>query len=620
MNIRSGAVLIPALCLVLGLVLFPGATARGAQEPGDPVGLEAEEAWDCYRNGNYECSRRLFRELLETGEDTRQYALGLAYSLRALDRPDRALEVLDSRNLTGGEADELRLGLHSSLGLAAYESQEFETAARHLQRARELAPKDAGLLEVLAWSRYRLGEYDRAFEHFHRLHVRTGNPEAAAAALKALEMADSPRADAYAARLADSQDPVLRKAAADHAWAQGNTLRAWSLYPGPGTCYTGCGSPGLETWSHVSWKDGDPGFSRLFALEQEVSARYVAAQGLELRGGGAYLHLAAGDAPSPPVAGRWYRHLEDPSSQTHAQVESLDAAAPFLAVRGETPWPWLARAGSTPLGGAVDPLPTAVFRLGNPEGWFVQAHQCSLEDSLLSRAGLVDPYGGETWGRVVRAGALAGGVLELPWQAWLSFQAGGDHIYGRNVADNRRAEGSAALGRTSSLGPGYLSLGASTTWMHYHANQDHYTFGHGGYFSPEAFVVSGLFSRWVARDCLGWHLDVEAFAGYMDQDSAAAPRYHDPGPGIAALTDPQAVAEAGGRYPSGGDAGLGCNLAVSAMTGLGGRWAAGVAGGYESSPGHERAQAMVLIRYGFSPRSTLCRSAGLVGRVSPCRP
>ncbi|MGC4252381.1 MAG: cellulose synthase subunit BcsC-related outer membrane protein [Sphingobium sp.] len=147
-------------------------------------------------------------------------------------------------------------------------------------------------------------------------------------------------------------------------------------------------------------------------------------------------------------------------------------------------------AGTTPLGfedtevtwrAAVSPRlsPHANARL-----WFERK---PVTDSVLSYAGTRDPVTGDFWGQVMRIGGGAS----------LSYDRDGTGLYGdlsyyRYRGDDVRRNRSFQVNAGGYL-PFYrgdrssLTGGINVNYQDYANNQNYFTFGHGGYFSPQSF-------------------------------------------------------------------------------------------------------------------------------------
>jgi hypothetical protein len=157
--------------------------------------------------------------------------------------------------------------------------------------------------------------------------------------------------------------------------------------------------------------------------------------------------------------------------------------------------------GSTPLGfaisnvvGGAEIAPT----IGQDLVLRVTGERRAVTDSLLSYAGATDPLTG-VWGGVTRTRVHA--QLEFsPGQA--NFYAGGgyDWLSGKNVLSNTEVElgagGSYPLYKTPS---DEVRVGLNLVYFGYSNNQDHFTVGYGGYFSPQDYVAAVVPVTWTAN-------------------------------------------------------------------------------------------------------------------------
>lgn len=115
-----------------------------------------------------------------------------------------------------------------------------------------------------------------------------------------------------------------------------------------------------------------------------------------------------------------------------------------------------------------------------------------VTDSVLSYAGTRDPVTGQRWGQVMRTGGGAG----------FSYDRNGTGVYGEasynryngtNVRQNTGIE--ANVGGYIRLIKGarsQLTGGINANYQTYDNNQNYFTYGHGGYFSPQSFLSIGF--------------------------------------------------------------------------------------------------------------------------------
>ncbi len=139
----------------------------------------------------------------------------------------------------------------------------------------------------------------------------------------------------------------------------------------------------------------------------------------------------------------------------------------------------------------------------------------SVKDTQLSYGGLRDPgsaslsFPGTVWGGVI---ANQGNVQFSRGDAQSGFYvgAGGQYITGYQVESNTRLDGSGgAYWRVKSLPEfGNLSIGANFFGMHYAHNEGAYTFGMGGYFSPQEYFLANIPITWSGHYNTRWHYEI----------------------------------------------------------------------------------------------------------------
>ena len=113
-------------------------------------------------------------------------------------------------------------------------------------------------------------------------------------------------------------------------------------------------------------------------------------------------------------------------------------------------------------------------------------------DSVISYGGTRDPVTGQYWGQVMRTGGGAGLSVDHEGNgvyADLTY----NHYAGTNVPTNHNIE--ANLGgylRVAHSEHGNLTAGMNVNYQAYGNDQDYFTYGHGGYFSPQSFLSIGF--------------------------------------------------------------------------------------------------------------------------------
>jgi hypothetical protein len=140
---------------------------------------------------------------------------------------------------------------------------------------------------------------------------------------------------------------------------------------------------------------------------------------------------------------------------------------------------------------------TGGVRLGRPDGpLVVKLTRENVKDSLLSYAGTRDPGTGSVWGGVTSNGASAQ-VSHDESGIGQYLVITGSLLRGDHVADNWSLQGTAgAYWQIARTDYGGLTVGLNATGMHYERNLNFYSLGHGGYFSPQKFLVGSIPLSW----------------------------------------------------------------------------------------------------------------------------
>ncbi|WP_380779666.1 cellulose synthase subunit BcsC-related outer membrane protein [Sphingomonas sp. R86520] len=217
------------------------------------------------------------------------------------------------------------------------------------------------------------------------------------------------------------------------------------------------------------------------------------------------------------------------------QAETQHASGVALAASYDSPG-LRAEVGSTPIGFDDTEVTwgfTAKPRLSrtvSAQGWVKRE---PVTDSIVSYAGTRDPVTGARWGQVMRTG----GGASLSWDSegtGVYADVSGYRYTGDNVRRNRGYQANAG---------GYLPVyhdehstltgGLNLNWQSFDNNQNYFTYGQGGYFSPQSFLSMSLPVRY-AYNSARWEGRLGVAPGYQSFEQDKAPMYP---------TDPNAQAD-----------------------------------------------------------------------------
>lgn len=256
--------------------------------------------------------------------------------------------------------------------------------------------------------------------------------------------------------------------------------------------------PSVRAGLGLAGRSGSPGLDRMTAITGEIEGDLPLAG----TGGSLFLRveptrLTSGNLPGNIVEPRrfGFNALNDPNlGFPPSRLGSDDAAGVGLAIGFRSALVRL-DAGTTPLG----------FRRSNVVGGIefapelapgtrlrLTAERRAVTDSILSWGGARDATTGAEWGAVTRTGGRA--ALEFTGASANSYVLAGYHLYqGRNVVDNRMIEVGAGVSFPIWQRDGAEArLGFEVNYIDFERNLRYFSFGHGGYFSPQNFFSAGI--------------------------------------------------------------------------------------------------------------------------------
>ena len=242
-----------------------------------------------------------------------------------------------------------------------------------------------------------------------------------------------------------------------------------------------------------SGRAGDPGIDQLIISDTLLGAAYTASNQVRL---GVEAHGV-------------YAYSGTPGGSSSLMFGTLPANALF-GEQSQIGYSGIAELSTNTLGLSVGTSPQGFhvhnliggLRLRPLNGWFtLEGVRDSVKDSLLSYAGAVDPGSGVRWGGVV-ANTVTGKFNSVP-STDIRYKRIGEYasgsysfLQGVHVPDNWNAAGNAGL--YWQMVPG-LTLGVNVNGMHYGKDLKFFSFGQGGYFSPQQFYLASIPISWYAR-------------------------------------------------------------------------------------------------------------------------
>ncbi|MGF6414923.1 cellulose synthase subunit BcsC-related outer membrane protein [Paraburkholderia sp. MM5482-R1] len=232
----------------------------------------------------------------------------------------------------------------------------------------------------------------------------------------------------------------------------------------------------------------------------------------------------------------------------------------------------------------------------------------AVTDSLLSYAGARDAAAGLEWGGVTSNGALA----SLSWDdgtSGLYVNASYQHYMGTNVPSNNAIKGGGGVyTRLVKDADQTLTVGVNTTIMGYNRNLSYFTYGQGGYFSPQQYVILNLPVEWSGRTGL-FTYDVKGSIGVQHYREDAS-NYFPLNDGSTRQGDAAAAAQSLGNgltavYPGQSKTGVSYSISGVGEYQLAPQLAVGATASLGNAYEYREWLAAVYVRYSFNKQTGL---------------
>ncbi|CAE6688605.1 tetratricopeptide repeat protein [Paraburkholderia aspalathi] len=232
----------------------------------------------------------------------------------------------------------------------------------------------------------------------------------------------------------------------------------------------------------------------------------------------------------------------------------------------------------------------------------------AVTDSLLSYAGARDSGSGLEWGGVTSFGGLA----SLAWDDGtngLYVNAAYQNYHGYHVASNNAVKGGGGIyTRVYKDADQTLTVGVNTTLMTYNRNLSYFTYGQGGYFSPQQYMILNLPVEWTGRNGQ-FTYDVKGSIGVQHYRQDASDYFP-----LDGTLQANAAAEAktlgsnldsGAQYPGQSKTGVSYSLSAVGEYQLAPQLAFGATASLGNAYEYREWLAAVYLRYSFSKQTGL---------------
>lgn len=360
----------------------------------------------------------------------------------------------------------------------------------------------------------------------------------------------------------------------------------------------------VETAYYTSSKSGDDGISRFNLTEVPVYGRVPFGYHGHAFAHADQLRLSSGRLDGQADTARDYGKIAALGNQSLPYGGEQQAKGTFLAAGYEADQ-WRADIGLTPSTFPVSYL-TGGLRLNGEwqdNTWSVDVSRRPVTSSVLSFAGAKDPVTGEVWGGVRRTGSTVRLSRDLNEAVSVSGAVGVGVLSGENVPTNRELSLRSGVDWTVlNDADQRVNTGMTLSWSQYGQNLGGYTFGQGGYYSPQSNVSLGVPIEWTGRQGW-WSWQLAGALGYSQTRSDGSDFYPDR-PDLQAAAVSRANALGFGAPVRDGSSGGG--VSYSAQGALEARvtpqWVLGGLFQFDRSEDYAPDRFALYLRYHFEPQ------------------
>lgn len=486
-----------------------------------------------------------------------------------------------------------------SLVRVLYEMQDDEAANRELDRALAEAPPDDVWTQLAAVRRLNaMQRYDEAIALNDRLRA---------------QFPDTPAVTVQRGRIAQSQRHYNEaKAWYDQARKEEIVQGALPGYDGMTSAESAIDSLEARRNSYVAagyeidQKKGDGGISMFNARAVPLYGQYAVGYDGHVFAQTDYVSADSGDLPlngtsefgTLPLLNVPSFRAANPGVLADYGTKRQKAHGQALMLGYENDW-IRADIGHTPIGFPVSYVTGGVRLFGNlgRYNYWVDASRRPMTGSMVSYAGanlpLPEIFGDGKWGGVRRDALTFHASRDFP--KWGIFgEASVARLTGENVLNNTEVSARAGVDLPLIYKRDMrMNTGVTLFFDSFAQNERFYTYGHGGYYSPQTYVSLTLPLEWYGRT-QRWSYYLRGSVSFSQSQEKSMPYFPTNGALQAASGDL--------TYGSGGGFGVGFSLLGRAEYWINRHWVIGGQVQFERSDYYAPNRFLVYMRYHFDAR------------------
>lgn len=575
--------------------------------------LATKAGWAYFNRGEFSSAGMWFNQALEWNPSLGEAGYGLAFSKFREGDLSSAEAIVNFRGDSYPKMRVLKGDISSRRAVEAYETKNYARSRDLMLTAAQARPLSRNEQTVLAWDYYYTKDYPKASELFEKLYRSSPSENTAQGLYASLAKSGNyEKAETIGSTVKGPMKKMYGTSEARRYFKAGLYVAA----AGAGGAkiyrvlenYT---SPSLALGFLYSSKTGTDGEGRLnTGVVPILSGRIYPANKMMLTAQISRITLNSGSLADYSVVGKYPKPVTTtvngvtttsaPAQKySYSPTTSLNNLWDFSVRFEYQDWiSWYTTFGITPSGGPLNPKPIGNFGLiYRDEKGYVQGELYSkaVKDSILSYVGNRDPYTGEEWGGVTESGGQLS-IFRSVAPHWTIFLNGSyGYLAGTNVKTNTHLSATAALAYEFNVKNfEYITVGVAASYETYDNNQNHFTYGHGGYFSPEYLAQALLQTQFLTEEGKKWIAAGTIGIGVQGNNQAASPYFP---------LDPD-----GRNYDSeSSSTAIGLIAAQGAYL-ISPHWLVGGQLGYAVTADYNEGSVGLFVRYFFEPRYGLLRT------------
>jgi tetratricopeptide (TPR) repeat protein len=495
--------------------------------------------WRYFDLKEYEKAQDWFKKAILWNSENENALYGQILSLENVGEYDQALAIYLSVTNPSSQIKSVAASILKAKAWQNFDRNQLRRAAENVSQAQKINGSDSEILELRAWIAKQSGQYDKAAKLFDELYQQSPSSKYARAYIQSQVQVDRSLLTRKAEQAGGELLDVYNQFHGQELYDRKQFQSAYKLAPDTFPKLENIDSPSVDVGGYVRYKSGEDGLGRVDLFKAPVATgSYTVNDNHTFKLSLSRVQLYSGSpskcvssigslAPNGTLAlgGQAGCGANTPFSPTQQLNDAVELDFSYRKDGWFSPFVNL---GSTPIGGIIAPAVTfdaGFIHQADFGNWELEAYSQPVRQSILSYTGIHDPYnGGQEWGRVLRRGIKPSIFYRFNenWNALASIDLA--LLEGKNVAENNSVSVSANFSRNLHIsGFNYFSVGPSINYQHFDKNLSYFTYGQGGYFSPDQYVNVGAGINFLTEEGKPYVIKGRAIGGFQDITDSSAP-------------------------------------------------------------------------------------------------